>query len=1121
MIFFNKNYQSAIPIGRFILRAMKLTAILILLGITQIHAAAYSQKSFNLNESNTTVKAMLKQIEKTSDYTVFYRNDQIKLNQKISVIAENAPIENVMQQILKDQPLTFELVDQMIVIKPEGVANQLPDYTITGTVTDDRGETLPGASIKIKGSSTGVTSDVNGKFSLRVPGNVSVTLVVTYLGFRTQEVAVQPNQTSINIRLAPDAAALEEVIVIGYGTVKKRDLTGSVASVKAEDIVRVPTHNAAEAIQGRIPGADITRSSGVPGASTNITIRGNKSITSRDQLASRNGPLYIIDGFQGGDISTLNPNDIESIDVLKDASSTAIYGAQGANGVVIVTTKKGTAGKTKINYNAYYGVNNYRFPELRTGEDYVQLRREAGKTTGIWSSPANDDKVFTETGEFVAVQNGQWIDWHDLLKRDGTQQSHSITVNGGGEKTRIVGSLGYFGETGMLRNSDFNRYNGRFNIDQIINSWAKAGAQTQITYSKQNLRNDPLSQAMTVNPLGTAYDENGQVDLYPLLATGQRGGNISPLADEANDFVARNNTLATNIIANGYIELTPIKGLSFRSNFGTNFLFNKNGIFNDKESLQRYTTGISQASVRNRFNRFINWDNILTYNKVIDDHSVTLTGITSYLQSDGDMTFAQGINQVLSSQLFYNLGSTSSDAGARTINTEYIGWTNMAYAGRLNYSYKGKYLFTASGRFDGSSRLSVGKKWDFFPSAALGWNVSDEEFFSPLKSTVSNLKLRASYGVSGNYNIEPYGTQSLLLPFSRIGFGDVAAPGYIFEGTVANEALGWEKSASTNLGLDLALFNNRVSATVDWYNTITSDILLPRDLPLSSGVTRIYENIGETQNKGIELSINSTNIESKNFRWSSTLTFSRNKEEITKLINGTDIIAASGTEENSLLLGHPIGSFYTYKKLGIWQTSEEAEAATYKAGNTAFKPGDIKLADLNGDKILDAKDYTFVGSTVPKWVGGFQNTLSYKAFDLNVFLVARIGQTIDAEFLGRYNPSGTGNSPALIDYWTPENPSNDFPRPRWGASLNSYAGYQTLTYIDGSYVKLRNVTLGYTLPKNLTNKISAGNIRLYATGSNLLTITKSDLIKDYDPERGGAESSPLSRQFVIGVNFDL
>ncbi|WP_256013001.1 TonB-dependent receptor [Desertivirga xinjiangensis] len=1098
---------------------MKLITILIFTGIMQIHAAVYSQKNFNLNETRTTVKEMFKKIEKSSDYTVFYRQDQVNLNQQISVFAENAGIESVMQQVLKGQPLAFELIEQMIVIKAAN--SESKDYTVTGTVTSTTGEPLPGASVIVKGTTRGASTDIDGNFSLSIPGDAPVTLVVKYLGFTDKEVSVSPGQARIGITLSEDAAALDEVVVIGYGAVKKRDLTGAVSSVKAEDITRVPTHNAAEAIQGRISGADIVRSSGEPGAGTNIVIRGTRSIADRDDLNERNAPLYIIDGFQGGDISTLDPNDIESIDVLKDASSTAIYGSQGGNGVIIVTTKKGVAGKTKVSYNAYAGVSDYRFPKLKTGDDYVRLRREAGVTRGIWASPEDDRNVFAETGEFDAYQNGQWIDWHDLIIQNGYQQSHNVTVNGGSERTRIIGSLGYFKETGMLRSSDFNRYTGRFNIDQVVNKWAKAGVQTQITYSRQHLRNDPLGQVMSVAPLGTAYDENGQVDLYPLLSAGEAAGSISPLADEASDFVARDQNLRTNIRANGYIELTPIKGLTFKSNLATVFNFNKRGIFNGGESLDRYTTGFSEASVTNEFNRFINWDNVLTYTREMQDHTVTLTGITSYIQSDADETFAQGVRQVLSSQLFYNLGSTSADAGARDISTEYVGWTNMAYAGRLNYSYKGRYLFTASGRFDGASRLSAGKKWDFFPSLALGWNISDESFFSPLKSTFSNLKLRASYGASGNFNIDPYDTQSLLTPLSRMGFGDVAAPSYQFEGTVANANLTWERSTSTNIGLDLGLLNNRVSASMEFYNTVTSDILLPRNLPFSSGVGSIFQNIAETKNRGIELTINSTNIQKPDFRWSSTLTFARNKEKITELINGIDIIAASGQEENSLLLGRPISSFYTYRKLGIWQTDELATASSYKFGSTAFQPGDIKLADLNGDFIIDAKDLTYIGSTVPDWIGGFQNTFSYKNFDLNLFLIARVGQTIDAEFLGRYNPSGIGNTYAVINYWTPENPSNDYPRPLYGQPLTNYTGYQTLTYVDGSYFKLRNVTLGYTLPKRITDKISAGRVRIYATGSNIFTIAKNDLLKGYDPEGGGSESSPLSRQFVLGVNFDL
>jgi len=1120
MTFLFRNSLFAIPIWRKTIRAMKLITLLIFTGVMQIHAAVYSQKSVNLKVTNTTVKEVLKEIEKNSGYTVFYKQGQVDLTKKVTVFAENSSIESVMKQVLVNQPLTFEIVEDIVVIKSNNEV--LKDYTVSGTVTDTKGEPLIGASVTIKGSTKGTSTDINGKFKLTIPGEQAATIVVKYIGFQNKEVGVTPSQANLTIQLAADAAALEEVVVIGYGTVKKRDLTGAVSSIKSDDINRMPTSNFVEAIQGKIPGADITRASGVPGSGANITIRGTKSLDIRDRLAEKNGPLYIIDGFQGGDITAINPNDIESIDVLKDASSTAIYGAQGANGVIIVTTKKGTAGKTKVSYHGYYCINDYIYPDLRIGDSYTKLRREAGKAAGNWSSPADDPKVFMEAGEISAYQSGQWIDWINLVGRNGAQQNHTISVNGGSEKTKISSSLGYFNETGMVRNSDYSRFTGRFNLDQSINKWAKAGVQTQVTYSKQNRRNDPLAQAMSIAPLGTAFEANGDIDLYPLVDG--RGSVISPLADEKTDYVARDQRLNTNILANGFVEVTPLKGLSFKSSLGTNFSFGKNGLFNDKESLARYSTNISQASIYNSYSRFLNWDNILTYNKKVKDHNVTLTGVVSYLQSDLDETSASGINQVLSSQLFYNLGSTSNDAGARTISTTYTGWNNLAYIGRLNYGYRGKYLLTLSGRADGASRLSKGNEWSFFPSAAVAWNISDENFFEPLRSVVSNLKLRAGYGVSGNYSVAVYGTQSVLAPFNRMGFGEVSAPAYVFGGIVANENLGWETSAATNIGLDVGLLKNRISAALEVYNTVTSHIILPRDLPLSSGVSRINQNVGETQNRGIELSINSTNINKKNFRWSSTFTFSRNREKITSLINGTDIIAASGTERNSWLIGRPVSSFYSYKKLGIWQLNEADIAKNYKIGNYTFQPGDIKLADLNNDGTFNASDYTYLGSTVPKWVGGIQNNISYKAFDMNIFVVARVGQMIDAEFLGRYNPAGTGNSFEMIDYWTPENPTNDFPRPRAGSSLSSYqgyTGYQALNFVDGSYVKLRNVSLGYTLPANLSKKLGAGKVRFYATGSNLFTINRSHLLKNYDPEGNGSTAAPLSRQFVFGVNLDL
>lgn len=1122
MIFLCRNYLCAIPIWRQTIRAMKLTTILIFLGVMQIHAAGYSQNSFTMNETNTTVKEMLKKIERDSDYSVFYRHDQIKLNQKIAVFADNASVETVMKQVLKNQPLTFEIVDQMIVIKSINDQYSAGDFTITGVVTDEAGETLPGATVKVKGTNLAVSTDINGTFSLVAPGNESAILVVSYLGFKQQEVTVSPSQTRVNIRLLPDAASLDEVVVIGYGTVKKRDLTGSVASVKAEEIVLSPTHNAIEAIQGRVPGVDITRASGVAGGGANITIRGNKSIAPKDRMADRNQPLYIIDGFQGGDISTLNTNDIESIDVLKDASSTAIYGAQGANGVIIVTTKKGATGKARVSYSSYYGVNKYSFPESRIGEDYLNLRREAWKNapagSPTWTGPQDDPLLFNIAGEYDAVQAGQWVDWVDLIVQDGSQQSHTISVDGGSENTKIRASAGYFKEEGMLRNNEYNRYNGRFNLDQKISKWAKAGILSQVTYNNQNNRRDPLSTATSISPLGIPYDEFGMIRTNPIDFDRTR---VSPLADERTEFVARDNNIRTNVVANGYIELTPLKGLTFRSNFGSNLNFNRRGVYNDATSLAQASAKINFSSSSNNFSRFINWDNILTYNRTIaDDHNFTLTGITSFLKSDADNLAASGTNQLLSSQLYYNLNATG--VTGRSIGSPYEGWKNMAYAGRLNYSYKGKYLFTATGRVDGASRLAEGNKWDFFPSVALGWNVTEENFMKNI-SQINNLKLRASYGVSGNYVIDVYGTQSGLSYNTRMGFGEIPAPMYLFNPTVGNPDLGWEKSATTNFGVDLSLFNNKISVTTDVYSTKTTDILYKRSLPQSSGVVDVFQNVASTSNKGIELGITSQNIQTPDFKWSSTLTFSKNTEKITGLLDGKDIIS---NERESLLLGRPINSFYTYNKLGIWQTHEAEEAAKYRtnsATGTQFKPGDIKLKDLNGDFIIDAtNDRSFIGSTVPDWVGGLQNNFTYKGIDLGIFLFARYGQMLDAEFLGRYNPGGLGNGPAFINYWTPENPSNDFPRPRKNeANLTNYQGYQALNYIDGSYFKIKNITLGYTLPKTIASKLLVDNLRIYATGSNLLTVAKSHLVQDYDPERGGAESSPLSRQFVFGINLGL
>ena len=483
----------------------------------------------------------------------------------------------------------------MMLISPS-MAFQQQAKEVSGVVTDSSdGETMPGVNVLIKGTTSGTVTDIDGRYTLTVQDGA--VLVFSSVGFVAQEIEVG-NQTQLDVQLSYDIDVLEEVVVIGYGESKRRDLTGAVSSVKSEELLLTPTHNALEGIQGRVSGLDITRASGQAGSGVNIQLRGNRSIDASGT------PLYIIDGFQGGNIDNLNPNDIESVEVLKDASATAIYGAQGANGVIIVTTKSGKEGKTKINYDSFFGVNGLTaFPKVRTGESYVNLRREAFRTSGDWNDPSDDPIAFQGAGEWEAVQNNQYVDWVDLLLRDGTQQSHNVSISGGNERTKAFISAGYFRETGLLRNDDFTRYTGRWNVEHKISNKIKVGTLGQIAYFDINRRQDVLSSAMTTSPLGEAFDENGEINRFPIFSNQSI---VSPLTDERGPNIQRNNTIRTNIMVNAFLEYKPIKGLSFRSNFGTNFTNDRQGRYDDATSFRQRNVLRSEASSEMTYNRFFN-----------------------------------------------------------------------------------------------------------------------------------------------------------------------------------------------------------------------------------------------------------------------------------------------------------------------------------------------------------------------------------------------------------------------------------------------------------------------------------------------------------------------------------
>jgi TonB-linked SusC/RagA family outer membrane protein len=995
------------------------------------------------------------------------------------------------------------------------------ERVVTGKIKDPSGNPLPGVNVNVWGTRVSVTADVAGTFRIPVASENSV-LVFSFVGFLQKEVKVG-TETEFNVSMTYDNADLDQVVVVGYGTSKRRDLTGAVYSIKPGMVTATPVANAGEALQGRIPGLDINRTNGAPGGGVSIQLRGNRTLSGNSDKGgvpgSSSEPLIIIDGFQGGSLSDLNPNDIESIEVLKDASSTAIYGWMGANGVIIVTTKRGKD-RPKVSYNGFYGVNSfYKYPKGRMGQDFLDFRKQASYAeTGVMPG----DESVLNTYELPYYKAGKWVDWLDLITQNGIEQSHTASIQSGGDKTKVFFSTGLFKEEGMLKGTNSTRYNARLNYDQRISNAVKAGFNTQITYQNTNGRKDPLAQVNSVSPFGDVYDAKGNIKLWPMIDSPYTDPKnktfLNPLTDERSG-AYKDRTDRGSFMANAFLEITPITGLSLRSNLGTTLGYSRRGEFYDSVSIQNYNIAANgnTAQITNDFTRFYSWENVITYNRKFADHNVTLAGISSVTNSVTEQSKLSGVKITVPSYEYYSMESTKADS--RVTTSDYAKTTTLSYAGRLNYTYKGKYLLTATVRADGVSRLSEGNKWDYFPSAGIGWNIHQEDFMKDAWF-VNNLKIRATWGVAGNASVGAYQTQSLISVSNAI-IGNTTVPVGSTGTLVGNKTVGWEKTATVNLGLDFALFKSRLYGTVDAYKSKTTDILFKRPLPLSSGFSEMWQNVGESENEGIEMAISSLNVNTGAFKWTTTVTFTKANEKLTRLITNADILNG---EKGSLMINHPVKSWWGYKKIGIWQTDENKLGTSY-AGAHIYQPGDIKVEDRNDDNVIDnVNDRGFVGADVPKWFGGLQNTFSYKGWELSIYMVARYGQIINAEFMAsRFNVGGTGNGIADFDYWREDNPTNYFPTPRTGKTYDypGYTGYYSMNFVDGSFFKLKTATLAYTLPSHISKKVFSDKVRLYATGNNILTVAKNKMLKSYDPERGGSENSPLTRQFVFGANIDF
>lgn len=992
--------------------------------------------------------------------------------------------------------------------------NSLAIEKVSGLVIDENGDPMIGVSVVLKGTSTGTITDVNGKFVLAVQSAASA-LELSYIGYKNLSVNV--SSESLIIKMQPDQKSLEEVVVIGYGSVKKKDLTGAVVSIKSEDITISPTSNVMEALQGKVTGMDVLKTSGQVGKDVDVLLRGNRSIY------GSNTPLFIIDGIAGS-YNQINPNDIESVDVLKDASSTAIYGSAGANGVIMITTKRGKEGKTAVNLDAYYGYSGE--PDYfhgMIGNEWTNYQREAYKYTNQ-QYPADMSSILTDANKLAAYNDGKWIDWVDEAAGNiATNQKYSLSITGGTAKSKLFSSLSYERQEGLLSNEKMDRYALRLNLDQSLFSWAKAGFTTNISYVNQdNGVKNTFTKAISAFPLGDAYDENG--DIKYEYATNE----FSPLGDFIkNQFVDNSRNVFVN--ANAFLELTPLSGLSLKTVISGSLDNSRRGQYwGAKANANRPTyAGSPHAEITNSYGVGYTWENIIAYSKTFfKDHTLSGTFVTSWSLNQEENNKAAGSGQNLDSWTYNRLMAATS---AR-IESDFYQTQKSSYAARLNYSYKGRYLFTFSNRWDGVSWLSIGHKWDNFPAAAVAWRISDEEFMQNTQHWLSNLKLRAGYGITGNSGgVGAYSTTTTPYAYTSAGvtIDGKIVPFTQYSGTYGNPSLGWEKSKNINLGLDLSFLNSRINLAIEWYNTKTNGLLFKRTMPITSGVTgwgsplTSWENIASTSNKGVEININTLNVKTKSFAWNTNLSVTWSREKIESLPSG-DLIA------ESLFVGNPIRSFYNYKYLGIWKSDTPVETLSAYGVKPGWvmvetKPQNVTAADGtvssdNGVHRYSDKDKQILGHSNPDYIIGLNNTLTYRSFDLSVFAMARYGQTISSDLLGWYNAKAgsSNNQIAGADYWTENNQDAYFPVPGSGTEQTVMAA---LKYRDGSFIKIKNITFGYTVPSKISKMLKMEKCRFYATAYNPFLYVKDKQLEGTDPETNGSDAFPLYKQYVFGLNI--
>lgn len=989
---------------------------------------------------------------------------------------------------------------------------------ITGVVTDEIGA-LPGVNVIIKGTTTGTVTNENGEYT--ISASEGTVLVFSYIGYTDQEITVGKSNR-IDVLMTEDSQQLEALVVVGYGMQRRKDITGSVASVKMEDMSYTPGSDPADMLRGRVAGVEITSSSGRPGSAADIKIRGSRSLT------GGNEPLFVIDGSPAtaDEFATLNSTDIASIEVLKDAASQAIYGTRAANGVILVSTNRGRSDKVRVSFNTYGSVQTlWKNFDYYDGEEFYNLRREAIAGDNMFYDPSQynvlvPSYVLNDAIMEDLYEKKQFTNWEELMFKPAWAQKHDLSISGGTDKIRVAAGFGYYDQNGMVTTgSRYQRATARINVDFNVYKWLAIGVNASYAKSFQDREYGSFTDYITRSPIANVYNEDGSYSMYINSAN-----DPNPLYSAQ---CYQRNIGRDNYRLNTFFDIKPFKGFSYRLNLSYYNSFKEDGQYTSSEDIG--STGSGSLSDTKYENYLV--ENIINYAVPIKnmDHRLNVTLVQSY-DYTLNRAMSYGANNVPVDRDWNMLPSGEVTEITRTYSEE----TMISFMGRIQYSFKDRYLFTAAARRDGDSKFGANNKWATFPSFSAGWLISEEPWMKSAKN-VSSLKLRASWGQVGSHSgLDRY--KSLGLANSAdMEFGDEYYMGYMPGTELSNPYIGWETTSQANVGVDFGFFDSRLNGSVEYYNTHTKDLLVERSISNSLGYTKITDNMGETSTWGTEISLSGDIIRKNGILWSVGTNFSLYRNKILK-ING--LKDENGNEQddvnNKWFIGYPLDVYYDYQFDGIYQFEDfdlqdgkyvlkptydmdgDGVPETALQRDSEAYPGAIKVKDVNGDGKIDANDKVIIPKD-PKFIMSFNTTFKWKGFDLYADFYAVYGRKIQNKYLYDYNSGGSlaGKLNGVkVNYWTPQNPSNEYPRPRMSQGITYHS---SLSYQDASYFRLRTLTLGYTLPSSIMKKAKIEKLRFYVTGTNVFTFTK---FLSYSPELTPG-AYPEARQWVFGLNLNF